>query len=226
MKKRTKLADRKLPNYTKGEEIFNMVSHIVGAGFGVVILVLCIIAAAVHGSVAGVLSAITFGVCMIVLYTMSAIYHGLSPRLKTAKKVMQIFDHLSIFLLIAGSYTPITLCGLMRVNVPLAWTIFGVVWGMSILGIVLNALDIKKFAAFSMACYIGLGWCIILSLPYLIMAFSTEAIILLFFGGVSYTIGAVLYGVGRKVHYMHSIFHLLVVAGSIFQGLMILLFVL
>ncbi len=226
MKKRTKLADRKLPNYTKGEEIFNMVSHIVGASFGVVMLVLCIIAAVIHGSVAGVLSAITFGVCMIVLYTMSAIYHGLSPRLRTAKKVMQIFDHLSIFLLIAGSYTPITLCGLMRVNVPLAWAIFGVVWGMSILGIVLNAIDIKKYEAFSMACYIGLGWCIILSLPYLIMAFPTEAIILLFLGGISYTVGAVLYGVGRKVHYMHSIFHLLVVAGSIFQGLMILLFVL
>ena len=226
MKKRIKLADRKLPNYTKGEEIFNMVSHIVGAGFGVVMLVLCTIFAAIHGSVAGVLSSIVFGVCMIVLYTMSAIYHGLSPRLKTAKKVMQIFDHLSIFLLIAGSYTPITLCGLMRANVPLAWTIFGVVWGMSVLGIVLNAIDIKKYAAFSMTCYIGLGWCIVLSLPYLISTFDPFAIVLLFLGGLCYTVGAVLYGVGRKVHYMHSIFHLLVVAGSIFHGLMILLFVL
>ena len=203
-----------------------MVSHIVGAGFGVVMLVLCTIFAAIHGSVAGVLSSIVFGVCMIVLYTMSAIYHGLSPRLKTAKKVMQIFDHLSIFLLIAGSYTPITLCGLMRANVPLAWTIFGVVWGMSVLGIVLNAIDIKKYAAFSMTCYIGLGWCIVLSLPYLISTFDPFAIVLLFLGGLCYTVGAVLYGVGRKVHYMHSIFHLLVVAGSIFHGLMILLFVL
>jgi len=226
MKKRTKLADRKLPNYTKGEEIFNMVSHIVGAAFGVVMLVLCTVFAAIHGSLAGVLSSIVFGVCMILLYTMSAIYHGLSPRLKTAKKVMQIFDHLSIFLLIAGSYTPITLCGLMRANVPLAWTIFGVVWGMSILGIVLNAIDIKKYAAFSMTCYIGLGWCIVLSLPYLISTFDPLAIVLLFLGGLCYTIGAVLYGVGRKVHYMHSIFHLLVVAGSIFHGLMILLYVL
>lgn len=226
MKKRTKLADRKLPFYTKGEEIFNMVSHIVGAAFGVVMLVLCTIFAAVHGSLAGVLSSVTFGVCMIVLYTMSAIYHGLSPRLKTAKKVMQIFDHLSIFLLIAGSYTPITLCGVMRANVPLAWTIFGVVWGMSILGIVLNAIDIKKYSVFSMVCYIALGWCIILSLPDLMMTFPPVAIILLFMGGICYTVGAILYGVGRKVRYMHSIFHLLVVAGSILHGLMILLFVL
>ena len=203
-----------------------MVSHIVGAAFGVVMLVLCTVFAAVHGSLAGVLSSIVFGVCMIVLYTMSAIYHGLSPRLKTAKKVMQIFDHLSIFLLIAGSYTPITLCGLMRANVPLAWTIFGVVWGMSVLGIVLNAIDIKKYAAFSMTCYIGLGWCIILSLPSLMAALPAISIALLFAGGVSYTVGAILFGLQRRHRYMHSVFHLLVVAGSIFHGLMILLFVL
>ena len=89
-----------------------------------------------------------------------------------------------------------------------------------------NAIDIKKYVAFSMTCYIGLGWCIVLSLPYLISTFDPLAIVLLFLGGLCYTIGTVLYGVGRKVHYMHSIFHLLVVAGSIFHGLMILLYVL
>ena len=100
MKKRTKLADRKLPNYTKGEEIFNMVTHIVGGAFGIVLLILCIVRGATHSGATGVLTGIVFGICMIVLYTMSAVYHGLSPRVK-GKKVMQILDHCSVFLLIA-----------------------------------------------------------------------------------------------------------------------------
>ena len=226
MKKRTKLADRKLPSYTKGEEIFNMVSHIVGGACGVAFLVLCIIMAAIHHSVAGVLCGIVFGVSMIFLFTMSAIYHGLSPRLATGKKVMQIIDHCAVFVLIAGTYTPITICGLAPTNPALAWVIFGVVWAMSILGIVLNSIDVNKYMAFSMACYIGLGWCIILSLPSLMAALPAISIALLFAGGVSYTVGAILFGLQRRHRYMHSVFHLLVVAGSIFHGLMILLFVL
>lgn len=225
MNKRTKLADRKLPNYTKGEEIFNMVSHIVGASFGIVALVLGIIFAAIHGSVAGVLSAITFGIALIVLYTMSAVYHGLSPRVK-GKKVMQVLDHCSIYLLIAGSYTPITVCALAPANPVLGWTIFGVVWAVSILGIVLNSIDIKKFQVFSMICYLGLGWCIIASFPVLTQILPAIAVWMLLLGGIAYTIGAVLYGLGSKIKYMHSVFHIFCVIGSLLQGLMILIFVL
>lgn len=225
MKKRTKLADRKLPNYTKGEEIFNMVTHIVGGAFGIVMLILCIIFGAIHHGVAGVLSGITFGLCMIILYTMSAVYHGLSPKLK-AKKVMQILDHCSIFLLIAGTYTPIMICGLMNTNPVLAWVIFGIVWGVSILGITLNSIDIKKYSVFSMICYLGLGWCVVASLPSLIMALPPFAIVMLFIGGIAYTVGAILFGLGVKIRYMHSIFHILCVIGSIFHGLMILIYVL
>ena len=116
MNKRTKLAERKLPNYTRGEEIFNMVTHIVGAAFGVAMLVLGIVFAAVRGHVVGILAAIVFGLSLIVLYTMSAVYHGLSPRMK-GKKVMQILDHCSVFLLIAGSYTPLTICTLVPANI-------------------------------------------------------------------------------------------------------------
>ena len=107
--KRIKLKDRILPTYTKGEEIFNMTSHIVGAVLGVVALVLCVVFAAIRGNVFGVVSGSIYGVTMIILYTMSSIYHGLSPK-RYSKKVFQVLDHCSIFLLIAGSYTPFALC--------------------------------------------------------------------------------------------------------------------
>ncbi|MBS7346255.1 MAG: hemolysin III family protein, partial [Candidatus Sacchiramonaceae bacterium] len=206
MNKRTKLAERKLPNYTRGEEIFNMVTHIVGAAFGVVMLVLGIVFAAVRGHVAGVLTAIVFGLSLIVLYTMSAVYHGLSPHIK-GKKVMQILDHCSVFLLIAGSYTPLTICALVPANPVLGWTIFALVWIVSIIGIILNSIDIKKYQAFSMICYLGLGWCIVVSFPVLVSVLPAIAIWLLLLGGIAYTLGAILFGLGCKIKYMHSIFH-------------------
>lgn len=115
---RTKLADRKLPNYTKGEEIFNMVSHIVGAVAGIVVLVLCVIAAALNHNPYGVVGSVIYGVTMIMLYTMSSIYHGLRPGM--AKKVFQVIDHCTIYLLIAGTYTPIALSAIRAVNPVLA----------------------------------------------------------------------------------------------------------
>ena len=176
---RTKLADRELPDYTRGEEIFNMVSHIVGGAMGVVFLVLGVIFAAVRGhGVVNVICAIVFGLAMILLYTMSAVYHGLSPRLK-GKKVLQILDHCSVFILIAGSYTPLTMCALMSVNPTAAWWTFGVVWAVSILGIVANSIDVNRAMKFSMVCYLGLGWCIALSLPSLLQALPPAGIDLL-----------------------------------------------
>ena len=111
MSKRTRLKDRVLPKYSKGEEIFNMTTHIVGGGIDIFATVLCIVFAAIHGNIYGIVSGAIFGLTMIVLYTMSSIYHGLRPN-TTGKKVLQILDHCSIFLLIAGSYTPFALCTL------------------------------------------------------------------------------------------------------------------
>ncbi len=222
--KRTKLADRILPTYTKGEEIFNMVSHIVGAVIGIVAIVLCCVVAAKHGNPYGVVSGTIFGVTLIILYTMSSIYHGLSPNLM-AKKVFQVIDHCSIFLLIAGSYTPFTLCTLREYDPTVAWTIFGVVWGLALIGIVLNAIDIKKFKVFSMICYIIMGWCIIVKINVIIEYLGIPAFILLLAGGICYTIGAILYGIGKKHKWMHSIFHLLCLVSSILHLLCILLYV-
>lgn len=161
---------------------------------------------------------------MIVLYTMSSIYHGLSPKLK-AKKVMQILDHCSIFLLIAGSYTPFTLCTLREDNPVVGWTIFGIIWAIAILGITLNAIDLKKYNVFSMICYLSMGWCILWRVNTLPRLLGNYGFTLLVFGGVAYTVGAVLYGLGTKHKYMHSVFHLFIFLGSLLQFFCILLYV-
>lgn len=221
---RTKLADRKLPNYTRGEEIFNMTSHIVGAGFGIVALVLCVVFSAIHKNGYAVVSSVVYGITMILLYTMSSIYHGLKPKRK-AKKVFQILDHCSIFLLIAGSYTPFCLVSFREYNSTLGWTIFGIIWFMAIWGIVLNSIDIKKFRVFSMICYLGMGWCIIFTANLLPKLLGIPGVILLVLGGIAYSIGAILYGIGRKKKYIHSVFHLFIVLGSILHFFCILLYV-
>ena len=221
---RIKLKDRILPTYTKGEEIFNMTSHIVGAVLGVVATVLCIVFAAIRGNVYGVVSGAIYGVTMIILYTMSSIYHGLSPK-RYSKRVFQVLDHCSIFLLIAGSYTPFALCTLREDNPIIGWTIFGIIWGVAILGIVLNSIDIKKFKVFSMICYLIMGWCIIIKINLLPELLGMPGFILLLAGGIAYTIGAVLYGIGKKHKYAHSIFHLFILLGSLLQFLCILLYV-
>ena len=221
---RTKLKDRILPIYSKGEEIFNMTSHIVGGVLGIVATVLCVVFAAIHGNGYGVVSGAIYGVTMIILYTMSSIYHGLKPQ-RYSKRVFQVLDHCSIFLLIAGSYTPFALVSFREYNTALGWTIFGVIWAMAILGIILNSIDIKKFKKFSMICYLGMGWCVIFTVNLLPKLLGIAGVVLLAVGGLAYTIGAILYGIGKKHKWMHSIFHLFILLGSILQFFCILLYV-
>lgn len=223
--KRIKLEDRVLPTYTKGEEIFNMTSHIVGAGFAVIALILCVVFSINRKNTYGLISSIIYGITMILLYTMSSIYHGLSPKLK-AKKVLQILDHCSIFLLIAGTYTPFALCTLRAYSPQIGWSIFAINWIMAAIGITLNAIDLKRYRVFSMICYLVMGWCIIVKINILPSLLGMKGFILLALGGVIYTIGAVLYGVGVKVKYMHSVFHLCICVASILQFLCIILYVL
>ena len=221
---RTKLGDRILPTYTKGEEIFNMVSHIVGGALGIVAIVLCVIFSAIHKNGYGIASGIVYGVSLLLLYTMSSIYHGLKPESK-AKKVFQIIDHCSIFLLIAGTYTPFCLCTLREYDIALGWTIFGIVWGLAILGITLNSIDIKKYKVFSMICYLAMGWCIIFRIDVVYKMLGLTGFLLVLLGGVAYTIGAVVYGLGKKHKWMHGVFHIACVIGSLLQLLCILLYV-
>ena len=221
--KRTKLADRLLPDYTNGEEIFNMVTHIVGGGLGVVYLTFCVVVAALHRNVWGVVSSAIYGASVIVLFTMSSVYHGLKPVM--AKKVMQVLDHCTIYFMIAGTYTPLMLSLLRKTNPVIAWVIFGVVWGIAALAITLTAIDLKKYSVFSMICYIGMGWCVIVTIAPIYKALTFWGFMWLLMGGIMYTIGAVLFGIGAKVRYIHSVFHIFVVLASIMHFICILFFV-
>ena len=224
--KRTKLKDRLLPDYTRGEEIFNMVTHIVGGGAGVIICALCIIKSFLNHDAYQVVGSFIYGFSMIILYTISSVYHGLKPPM--GKKVMQVIDHCSVFILISGTYTPIALSSLRSYNTALGWTVFGVVWGVSALGITLNAIDLKKYNLFSIICYLAQGWCIILTGKAAIKAIGNQGFLWLLAGGIAYTLGAVLYAIAGKktVRYMHSVFHIFVVIGSILQFVAIFLYVL
>lgn len=200
-----------------------MVSHIAGGGLGVVALVLCVIVSALHKNPWAVVGSAIYGASLISLYSMSSIYHGLTHVF--AKKVMQVLDHCTIYFLIAGTYTPILLCSIREYSPVTAWVLFGVVWGFAALATTLTAIDLKKYAVFSMICYIGMGWCIVFAAKIAIAAIPFMGLVYLLAGGVSYTIGAVLYGLGRTRRYMHSVFHLFVVLGSLLQFICILFYV-
>ncbi len=222
--KRTKLKDRLLPDYTRGEEIMNTVSHIVGGGIGIIVLVLCLWRALIQPDGWKIAGSIVYGISFIQLYTISSVYHALRPG--TGKKVLQIIDHCAIYFFIAGTYTPIVLCAL-RIASPLwAFIILFIEYGFAALATTLTAIDLKKYNALSMICYIGMGWCILIALKPLLQIMATPGFALLLAGGIVYTIGAILYGLGTKHRYMHSVFHLFVLAGSFLQAICFLLYVL
>lgn len=212
--------DITIPKYSLGEELISSISHGVGALLGIAALVLCVIRGAFNGSAMQVVSCSIYGGTLVVLYTMSCLYHALKVNL--AKKVFRIIDHCSIYMLIAGTYTPYTLVSLKGA---LGWTMFGIVWGCAIIGIVLNAIDLKKFKVISMVLYLVMGWCVIFCFPQVKAALGAGTWWLLV-GGIAYTLGAVLYGIGKKVKYMHSVFHFFVLAGSILHFFSIMFYVL
>ncbi len=221
---RTRLSDRILPSYTKGEEIFNMVSHIVGGALGIAYLVLCVIVAAFHKSAIGVVSSCIYGVSVISLFTMSSIYHGLHDS--TAKRVFQVIDHCTIYFMIAGTYTPIALCAIRRLSPSKGWIIFGLIWAIAAVAVTFTAIDLNKYKVFSMICYIGMGWLVVFFWPITYRAIGFGGAVFLVLGGILYTIGAILYSHGKKKAYIHSIFHLFVNAASLLHFFCILFYVL
>lgn len=212
---RIPLQERTLPDYSRGEERFNSLSHALGAVLSLIGLGLIISRGITQQwSSWSMVSGIVYGVTLLILYSMSALYHGITHF--TAKQVFRIIDHCSIFLLIAGSYTPLTMTVLRQARPRLAWSIFGVVWASAILGIVLNAIDLKKYATFSMICYLAMGWSIVVAIRPLRQLLPSQALWLLVWGGVAYTVGAILYGIGkRKFTWVHGVFHVFVLLGSI-----------
>lgn len=221
---RVPFRERSLPHYTKGEEIFNMVTHIVGGAVGIATLVLCVIIAALKGSTAGVICGSIFGFSMVTLYTMSSIYHGLRPNL--AKRVFQVMDHCTIYFLIAGTYTPILVCAMARSHPVAAWITFGAVWTLAALATTLTAVDMHRFKVFSQICYIGMGWAVIFSMPQAIECLGWQGFAWVLGGGLLYTLGVIFFAVGRHVRYFHSIFHIFVLLGSVCHALAVMWYVL
>lgn len=224
MTKRTPLSQRQLPDYLKGEEIMNMVTHITGGGIGLAALLLCVLKAVQAGGALRILSAAVYGVSMVTLYTISSIYHGLRPS--TGKKVLQIIDHCTIYFLIAGTYTPILINAIIPKFPLLGWGLLALEWGLGILAATLTAIDLRCYNVFSMICYIFMGWAIIFFLPQAIACLGRIGFLLTLAGGIAYTIGAVLYGIGSRVRWMHSVFHIFVVIGSVLQFIAIVFYVL
>lgn len=222
--KRTKLIDRILPSYTRAEEWFNAISHMAGGVFGIVALVLSVIVAAWRASAWSLISAVVYSLTLILLYTISSVYHALRPPL--AKKVMQVLDHCAIYLLIAGTYTPILLCRVRETYPVEAWWLFGIVWGIAALSITLNAIDLRKYRVFSMIAYLGMGWAIVFAAESVMNTVAPAGLWWLLAGGIAYTLGAVLYGIGAKKKWFHSIFHIFVVIGSVCHFVTILCYVL
>ena len=221
---RTKLVDRKLPNYTLAEERFNYISHIVGGGIGVIALLSCVITSSWHHDIMAIVTSIIYGITMILLYCMSAIYHGLRDSI--AKRVFQILDHCAIYILIAGTYTPIALCSIRKINPTMGWGLFIFEWILAVIAIVFNAIDLKKYEVFAMICNLIMGWGVVIVLPVAIKALTRNCFIYILTGGILYTIGAVLYGIGKNKSYMHCVFHVFVLLGSIAHLLGIVLYVL
>ncbi|MBR6028237.1 MAG: hemolysin III family protein [Clostridia bacterium] len=213
-----------IPTYSLGEELISAISHGVGGLLGVAGLVLCVVKSAAQGDAWKIVSSCVFGFTIILLYVMSCLYHAL--KVNRAKRVFRVMDHCTIFLLIAGTYTPYTLVAIRPVNSLLAWVIFGVIWGVTVLGITLNAVSLRRFAKISVACYLLMGWMVVLAYGPMTEAIPAPGMRLLIWGGVVYTIGAILYGIGSRKKYFHSIFHFFVLAGTVLHFLSIYLYVL
>ena len=213
-----------IPSYTLAEELMNSISHGVGALMGLAMLVMCLVRAAQTGDAWKIVSAAIFGATTFLLYIISCLYHAL--KVNRAKRVFRVFDHCTIFLLIAGTYTPFTLVTLREESPVIAWIIFGVIWAVAITGVVFNSINLKRFAKVSVVCYIAMGWMIVLAYRPMTRLMDPAGISLLLWGGIAYTVGAILYAIGSKKRYFHFIFHLFCLGGTFLHFLAIYQYVL
>ena len=200
----------RIPAYTLGEELFNAVSHGIGAGLSIAALVCMAIKA---GSALAKATSAVFGAAMVLLYTVSCVYHGLSRNLE-GKKVLRVIDHCNVYLLVMGTYVPVALLG---VGGTLGRALLGVVIVFGVAGISLTAVKVDGFRVFSVVCHLVCGWSILLGLGPLRDAMGSGGVWWLLWGGVMYTVGSILYGVGTRKKYMHCVFHVFCLLGTFFH---------
>lgn len=200
----------------------NMVTHIVGGALGILALILCVVRAALRDNLYGIITSAIYGTTMITMFTISSVYHGLKPNM--GKKVMQVIDHCTIYFLIAGTYTVVVLSAIRPVYPTLGWGLFAFEWCIALAAATLTAIDLKKYSVLSMICYIGMGWAVIPFWKQTLEVMTLPGFWLLLLGGIAYTVGSILFGLGRTRKWMHSIFHIFVVLGALLQFVSIFLY--
>jgi hemolysin III len=206
-------------HYSMGEEIANCIIHGVGVLLSIAGLVILVVVASILGDAWHIVSSSVYGATLVLLYTASTLYHGIpSPR---AKELLKVIDHSAIYLLIAGTYTPYTLVNLRG---PWGWSLFGIIWGLAALGIILKVIRPKKWVAASLVLYVGMGWAVVLAIKPLLAVLAPGGMLLLVLGGLSYTLGVVFY-VWSRLPYNHAIWHVFVLSGSVFHFFSILFYV-
>lgn len=210
-----------IPKYSLAEEIMNAITHGIGALLGIIALILSIMMALKHNNPYAIISSILYGTSLIILYTISTLYHSFSSS-SNVKKVFRVFDHCSIYLLILGTYIPLSLVTLGN---KLGFILLATICVCAIIGIILNLIDLEKYKKISLASYIVMGWTAIFAIIPMSKILPKEAIIYLIAGGLCYTVGAIIYVIGKKVKYMHSVWHLFVLAGSILHFICIYLYI-
>lgn len=209
-KKKKKIAIER--EQTNGEEIANAITHGVGAVLSIACLVIGVVYAALIQSAWAVVSMSIFGSCMFILYLCSTLYHAIVGR--KAKAVFNVFDHSAIYLLIAGSYTPFCLYFMRETSPGWSWAIFGVIWFLAILGIVFQSIFINKYRALSTTTYILMGWIVIIAIYPLYNAMGLSSVLWIGLGGVIYSLGVIFYSM-KRIKYMHAIWHIFVLAGTL-----------
>ena len=201
-------------------ERFNSISHLVGATLALAGVVVLVVLASWNGDPWKIVSFSIYGASLFLLYTLSTLYHSLRGR---AKDIFRKLDHIAIYLLIAGTYTPLTLVTLRGAW---GWSLFGIIWGLAITGIVVDSLHKKGSRTIQMVIYLLMGWLIVVAMYPLIQALPSGGLLLLVLGGVFYTSGMIFYGIDDRMKHAHGIWHLFVLAGSISHFLAMLLYVL
>ena len=196
------------PQYSQREELANVLTHGMGALLAISAMVLLIVFSSLNGDAYHIVSSVVFGTCMLLLYTMSTLYHMVKKE--KIKRIFRLLDHSSIFLLIAGTYTPFTL---VTLNGKWGWTLFGLVWGLAVAGIIVEVATKQKYKKISLALYIGMGWLIIIAIKPLLHTIPTGGLMLLVSGGFCYTLGILFY-IWKSLAGNHAIWHLFVLGGS------------
>jgi len=206
-------------SYSPAEEVANSITHGIGVLLSCGGLVVLVVFASLHGTSWHVTASAIFGASLVWSYTASTLYHGIPSA--NAKRILKVIDHAAIYLLIAGTYTPFTLISLRG---PWGWSLFGTIWGLALLGVVLKITMLGKLARISTLVYLAMGWIVLIAIKPLLAVVAPGGMMLLLFGGLAYSIGVIFY-VWKKLPYNHAVWHLFVLAGSLFHFFAVLFYV-